>query len=111
LKAIVESSVLDKDQLLDATILVCMAGADYIKTSTGWNGGASVEHVKLMRSAAELCGRGTKIKASGGLKTADDAVRMLKAGAHRIGTSSGVQIMKKIDEGESLKQGAGHATA
>ncbi|CAI7577983.1 unnamed protein product [Penicillium glandicola] len=111
LKAIVEASVLEKDQLLDATIVSGMAGADYIKTSTGWNGGASVEHVKLMRIAAGMCGCTCLIKASGGIRTASDLLRMLKAGALRIGTSAGVKIMQEIDEGEVLEQGASHSVA
>lgn len=109
LKTIVEASVLTKDELLDATIVCCMAGADFIKTSTGWNGGACIEHVALMRMAADLCGLSSKIKASGGVRTADDLVRMLKAGAHRIGTSHAIKIMKEMDEGEVLEQGASHA--
>lgn len=111
LKAIVEASVLDKDQLIDATIVSCMADADYIKTSTGWNGGASVDQITQMRLAAGMCGRTSFIKASGGIRTAESLLRMLKAGAHRIGTSAGVQIMKEIDEGEVLEQGCGHAVA
>ncbi|KAJ5455059.1 hypothetical protein N7475_010180 [Penicillium sp. IBT 31633x] len=108
LKTILEASLLTKDELLDATIVSCMAGADYIKTSTGWNGGANVQHIALMRHAAEMCGCTCKIKASGGLRSAEDVVRMLKAGAHRIGTSSGVRIMREMDEGEVLEQGADH---
>jgi deoxyribose-phosphate aldolase len=88
-----------------------MAGADFIKTSTGWNGGASADHVALMRDAADMCGRSSKIKASGGIKTADDMLRMLKAGAHRIGTSNAVKIMQQVDEGEALEQGASHAVS
>jgi deoxyribose-phosphate aldolase len=110
LKTILEASVLDKEQLIDAAIVACMAGADFIKTSTGWNGGASVQHVTLMRTAADMCGRSCMIKASGGVRTADDAVRMLKAGAHRIGTSAGINIMHEVNEGEILEQGASHAT-
>ncbi|KGO75354.1 Aldolase-type TIM barrel [Penicillium italicum] len=111
LKAIVEASVLDDDQLIAATIVACMAGADYIKTSTGWNGGATAEQITQMRVAAGMSGCTSFIKASGGIRTAGTLLRMLKAGANRIGTSSGVQIMKEIDEGEVLEQGCGHAVA
>ncbi|CAG8898959.1 unnamed protein product [Penicillium egyptiacum] len=111
LKAILEASVLDENQLIDATIVSCMAGADYIKTSTGWNGGASTQHVQLMNFAAQLCGCTCLIKASGGIRNAEELLRMLKAGANRIGTSSGVKIMKEIDEGEVLEQGCGHAVS
>ncbi|KAJ5472966.1 hypothetical protein N7530_006967 [Penicillium desertorum] len=109
LKAIVEASELDENQLIDATIVSCMAGADYLKTSTGWNGGASTEHLKLMNFAAQMCGCTCLIKASGGIRNAEQLLRMLKAGANRIGTSAGVKIMKEIDEGEVLEQGCGHA--
>ncbi|CAI7570538.1 unnamed protein product [Penicillium crustosum] len=111
LKAILEASVLDKDQLIDATIVSCMAGADYVKTSTGWNGGASVEQVTQMGLAARMCGCTCLIKASGGIRSAVELLRMLKAGAQRIGTSAGVKIMKEIDEGEALEQGCSHAVA
>lgn len=111
LKTIIESSLLDEDEILDATIVSCIAGADYVKTSTGWEGGASTQSVTQMRIAADLCGRNTKIKASGGLRTAQDVVKMLKAGAHRIGTSNGVKIMNEIDEGEILEQGSSHAVS
>ncbi|KAJ5426025.1 hypothetical protein N7465_001095 [Penicillium sp. CMV-2018d] len=111
LKAILEASVLGPDELIAATIVACMAHADFIKTSTGWNGGASVEHVTQMRIAAGMCGCTCLIKASGGIRTAADLLRMLKAGTQRIGTSSGVKIMKEIDEGEVLEQGCSHAVA
>ncbi|KAJ6146348.1 hypothetical protein N7497_008330 [Penicillium chrysogenum] len=111
LKAILEATELEEHQLIDATIVSCMAGADYIKTSTGWNGGASAQHLKLMNFAAQMCGCTCLIKASGGIRNAEELLRMLKAGANRIGTSSGVKIMKEIDEGEVLEQGCGHAVA
>jgi deoxyribose-phosphate aldolase len=111
LKTIIEATVLDRDQLLDATIVSCVAGADFVKTSTGWNGGASTQDVTLMRIAADMCGRNSKIKASGGLRSAEDVVKMLKAGAHRIGTSNGVKIMAEMNEGEILEQGASHAVS
>lgn len=111
LKTIVESSQLDEDQLIDATVVSCMAGADFVKTSTGWNGGATTQNVTQMRLAADLCGRNSKIKASGGLRTAEDVVKMMKAGAHRIGTSHAIKIMKQMNEGEILEQGASHAVS
>ncbi|KAJ5114728.1 hypothetical protein NUU61_000487 [Penicillium alfredii] len=111
LKTIVEVAKLDKDQLMAATIVCCMAGADFVKTSTGFNGGASVQHISLMRVAADMCGRDCKIKASGGIRSAEDCVRMVKAGAQRIGTSSGVRIVTELNEGELLEQGASHAVS
>ncbi|KAJ5306271.1 hypothetical protein PENANT_c017G04761 [Penicillium antarcticum] len=110
LKAILEASVLDKEQLIDATIVACMAGVDFIKTSTGWNGGATIQHVTLMRTAADMCDRSCMIKASGGIRSAGDVGRMLEAGAHRIGTSAGVKIMHEVNDEEVLEQGTSHAT-
>lgn len=111
LKAIIEASLLDDAQILAATIVSCLAGADYVKTSTGWNGGATVDQVRSMRLAADMCGCSCLIKASGGIRNAEALLRMLKAGAFRIGTSAGTSIMKEIDEGEILEQGCGHAVA
>lgn len=109
LKAIVEAAQLDRDQLIAATIVCCTAEADFVKTCTGYAGSASVDHITTMRLVGELCFNSCQIKASGGIRTAGDCLRMMKAGAKRIGTSSGIAIMKEMDEGELLEQGAGHA--
>ena len=111
LQAILEASELDSDQLIDATLVSCMAGSDFIKTSTGRDGGASTEHIKLMHHAAQMCGCSCSIKASGGIHNSVNLLRMLKAGAYRIGTPDGVKIMQEIDEGEALEQGCGHAVS
>lgn len=110
LKAIVETSQLDKDELIAATLISCMAGVDFVKTSTGFNGpGARVEDVTIMTHVTNLCGvRNCRVKASGGIKSADDCLRLIKAGARRIGTSSGVKIAREIEDGEVLEQGVGH---
>ena len=69
------------------------AGAHYVKTSTGFSsGGATIEHVKLM---FETIGKDVKIKASGGIRTYSQAVEMVDAGAGRLGTSSGVNILNE----------------
>lgn len=109
LKAIVEAAQLDRDQLIAATIVCCTAEADFVKTCTGYAGSASVDHITTMRLVVEICFGNCQIKASGGIRTANDFLRMMKAGATRIGTSSGVAIQKEMDEGELLEQGAGHA--
>ena len=91
LKVIVETSQLRVAQIVRACGIVKAAGADWIKTSTGFNGrGASVADVQLMRHGmgAEGC-----VKASGGVRTLADAVKMIEAGADRIGASAGVAIM------------------
>lgn len=110
LKTIIETGQLSEDEQIAAAIVCCLAGADFVKTSTGFSGGgASVQSVTQMRIVADLCGRDCKVKASGGLRTAEDCIRMLKAGAERIGTSAGVHIMTALNEGEVLEQGASHA--
>ena len=92
LKVIIESCLLDPEEIEEVNKLVYEAGADYIKTSTGFaESGASLEVVKLM---ADLnTDNDLKIKASGGIRTKEDALAMIKAGADRIGVSSGVQII------------------
>ncbi|MBR6737965.1 MAG: deoxyribose-phosphate aldolase [Clostridia bacterium] len=91
-KVIIESGLLTDSEIALATKLVCEAGADFVKTSTGITGGGATENaVKIMK--ANLFGK-TKIKASGGIKTKQDALRYINLGASRIGTSSGVEIVK-----------------
>lgn len=112
LKAILETSELDRDELIAAVILSCKAEVDFVKTSTGFSrSGASVKDVTLMRLVSDLvCGTDNcKVKASGGIRSIDDCMRFIKAGATRIGTSSGVKIVREFEEGEVLEQGAGHA--
>ena len=73
-----------------------MAGAHFVKTSTGFStGGATVEDVKLMR---ETVGPEMGVKASGGVRTYDDAVAMIRAGANRLGASSGAKIVAGVRE-------------
>jgi deoxyribose-phosphate aldolase len=97
LKVIIESAALTREQIIFACKIAQDAGVDFIKTSTGVHpaGGAKVEDVLLMKETAPNC----KIKASGGIKTAKQALAMLEAGAQRIGTSSAVQIMAEFKAG------------
>jgi deoxyribose-phosphate aldolase len=97
LKVIIESAALTGDQKVFACGICQQAGVDFIKTSTGLNpaGGANVEDVKLMAEAAPGC----RIKAAGGIKTASQALELIKAGASRIGTSSSVQIIEEFRKG------------
>lgn len=91
LKVIVETAYLSDDELAQACRICADAGTDFVKTSTGFAPkGATVEHIAIMKSniPAEV-----GIKASGGIKTLDQALRMIEAGASRIGTSSGVSIV------------------
>lgn len=93
LKVIIEATCLEKEELIiDACLLSAAAGADFVKTSTGMhkNGGAKVEHVKVMR---ETVGGKLGVKAAGGIKTGLDAMKMIEAGASRLGASSGIAIV------------------
>ena len=93
LKVIIETCLLTRDEKIMACLLAKEAGADFVKTSTGFStGGATVQDVELMRRVAgSPCVMG--VKASGGVRSLADARAMLAAGANRLGTSSGVKIM------------------
>lgn len=92
LKVIIETAYLSNAEIIEACKLCADAGADFVKTSTGFAAaGATVEHVQLMRASVPAT---VGIKASGGIKTLDQALAMLEAGADRLGTSSGVSIIK-----------------
>ncbi|MTI21650.1 deoxyribose-phosphate aldolase [Fulvivirga sp. RKSG066] len=92
LKVIIETALLTDEEIIKACKLCADAGVDFVKTSTGFaSAGAMVEHIKLMR---ENLPSNVGIKASGGIKTHDDAIAMIKAGADRLGTSSGIEIVK-----------------
>lgn len=91
-KVIIETSLLTDDEKIKACELSLEAGADFVKTSTGFStGGATVEDVKLMKSVVK---DKMEIKASGGVRDFETARKMIGAGARRIGTSSGVKIVK-----------------
>jgi deoxyribose-phosphate aldolase len=91
LKVIIETSMLTDDEKRSACRLAKEAGADFVKTSTGYGGaGATVEDVALMRHEV---GPDMGVKASGGVRTRDAAMAMVAAGATRIGTSSGLAII------------------
>jgi len=92
-KVIIETCYLSDDEKKKASEIAMNAGAEFIKTSTGFGpAGASVKDVKLIRSITK--GR-IGIKAAGGIKTLKEAMALIDAGATRIGTSSGVEIMKE----------------
>lgn len=96
LKVILENCYLTKEEIIVASQLAVNAKADFIKTSTGFGtGGAVLEDVKLMK---EVVGELIKIKASGGIKTTEQAIQFIEAGADRIGTSSGIQIVTNTVE-------------
>lgn len=90
-KVIIETSLLTEEEKVRACELSVKAGADYVKTSTGFStGGATVEDVRLMR---ETVGPNIGVKASGGVRDKKDALAMVDAGASRIGASSGIKIV------------------
>jgi deoxyribose-phosphate aldolase len=95
LKVILETSLLNLEEKLRASELACLAGADFIKTSTGFStAGATAADVALLRGVAGgRCG----VKASGGIRTLEDARAMLEAGANRIGASASVAIVQALD--------------
>jgi len=89
LKVIIETSYLTDEEKITVCKISAACGADFVKTSTGFSDkDATAEDVKLMLQAS-----GVKVKASGGIKTREDALKMIEAGASRIGTSSGVKIV------------------
>ncbi len=91
-KVILETSRLTREEKVAACALAQAAGAAWVKTSTGYaGGGATEEDVALLRASV---GPSVGVKASGGIRSADDALRMVRAGADRIGTSSGVTIVE-----------------
>ncbi len=98
-KVILEMAFLDRRQKIMACLLARSAGADFVKTSTGFGpGGATREDVALMRGVVgkpEQMG----VKAAGGIRTLADAQGMIEAGANRLGTSSGVRIMHEAQAG------------
>ena len=94
-KVIVETSQLSNDEIVKVCELVNLSRAEFIKTSTGFIGeGARESDVKLMKS---LMKNGKKVKASGGIRDQETFKKMLAAGADRIGTSGGVQLVKIVE--------------
>ena len=98
-KVIIETCLLTDEEKVEACQLAKLAGADFVKTSTGFStGGATIEDIELMREAV---GPTMGVKASGGARTLEAAQAFIKAGATRIGTSSGVAIMKGQESHDS----------
>lgn len=98
-KVILETALLTDEEKIIACAAAGVAGADYVKTSTGFGGGgATVEDIALMRL---VVGPGVGVKASGGVRTREDALALVRAGATRIGASAGVAIVRgERGEGE-----------
>ena len=101
-KVILETDLIAKEEIKKACLICSEAGAKFVKTSTGFvkdGVGAKIEDVKLMYETVKDLG--LQVKASGGIRSAEDAQAMIKAGASRLGTSAGVKIMKGL-KAESL---------
>lgn len=100
-KVILETALLDDEQIARGSRLVESGGADFVKTSTGFaGGGATLAHVELMRASV---GADVQVKASGGVRSYADALTMLGAGATRLGTSGSAVILgeaRRVDAGE-----------
>ena len=97
LKVIVETCLLTEEEKIKMCEVVTNAGAEFIKTSTGFSSaGATFEDVKLMK---EHVGKNVKIKAAGGISSFDDAEKFIELGASRLGTSRLVKILKNTDTG------------
>jgi len=93
-KVILECSYLTRDEKVAVCEMSKRAGASYVKTATGFgNGGATAEDVQLMKA---VVGDQLGVKAAGGIRTFGDAMAMLRAGASRIGTSAGIEILEDI---------------
>lgn len=91
-KVIIETGLLTDEEKVTATRLACEAGADFVKTCTGVSAGvATVADVELMK---KNCTGGVKVKASSGIRTYEDAMKLIEAGAERLGTSSGKAILE-----------------
>ena len=100
-KVILETSALDTEHKIAGCTLARLAGAAFVKTSTGFGkGGATVDDVALMR---RVVGHELGVKASGGVRTTDDAIRMVRAGANRIGASASVAIVSGASDAARTK--------
>ena len=108
-KVIIETALLTDEEKTIACLISKEAGADYVKTSTGFSGGgATIQDVALMRRTV---GPQMGVKASGGVRTFEDAENMIKAGATRIGASAGVKIIQGPSGQTSTGSGNGSSSA
>lgn len=99
IKVIIETGYLDPSQIERACVLAVEAGADFVKTCTGFGPrGATVEDVRIMRAAV---GPEVGVKAAGGIRDLETALAMLEAGASRLGTSSGLEILEQLEAREA----------
>jgi deoxyribose-phosphate aldolase len=95
LKAILEMALLTEAEKRLAAQICLDAGATFLKTSTGWNGGATVADIRLLQTITQ---DRAGIKASGGIRTIDQALELIAAGATRLGTSQGIELLRQRDQ-------------
>ena len=101
LKVIIETCLLTEEEKITMCEIVTKAGAEYIKTSTGFStGGATPADVELLRTHV---GKSVKVKAAGGISSFEDAEEMIRRGADRLGTSRLVKLMENEDSGEGYE--------
>ena len=95
MKVIIETAYLSEKEIIDASLICQDAGTDFVKTSTGFAPeGATEEHIKLIRSTIHS---NVGVKASGGIRDLGTAIKMIEAGADRLGVSAGVSIMQAME--------------
>ncbi|MCG8309892.1 MAG: deoxyribose-phosphate aldolase [Cytophagales bacterium] len=95
MKVIIETAYLSDDEVVKASIICQDAGTDFVKTSTGFApSGAKAEHIRLIRSTINS---NVGVKASGGIRDYSTAIKMIEAGADRLGVSAGVRIMQEVE--------------
>lgn len=100
-KVILETCLLDPEEIVEVCKIAKASGADFVKTSTGFStGGATLENVRLMR---QTVGEDMGVKASGGIRTLADALAMIDAGASRLGVSASAKIIEEMENGNQKK--------
>lgn len=99
-KVIIETAYLSNEEIMLACKMCGDAGADFVKTSTGVTSGASIENIRLIRKALSIA---VGIKAAGGIKTYQEVINLVDAGADRIGTSSAVSIIQQFNQSKNAE--------
>jgi len=95
-KVIIEAGLLSDEEKIEVCRLVARAGADFVKTSSGFGGSYAQAKVKDVRLMRETLGPNFGVKAAGGIRTPEEAIAMIQAGANRIGTSHAVAIIESL---------------
>lgn len=106
-RVILETCYLTREQIAASTLVSCLAGAAFVKTSTGYGGGgAKAEDIRLMAEVAHP--RGVKVKASGGIRSWETAALMISNGADRVGASGTRAIIEQFENGGSGPAAGGY---